>query len=106
MTLFDSNAHPTPDEAIAQSLLPDTLSDLQMRIARRADELVRERDEGQGLHRHCWLLAEAEITRALVAGDFTAVLAEAVINNRTGVSANARRLAADAGALPSQSASP
>ena len=37
------------------------LFDLQMRIARKADENVRERQLEGALNSHCWLLAEAEV---------------------------------------------
>jgi hypothetical protein len=37
------------------------LLDLQLRIARRADEFARDRFAPRGLNLHCWLLAEREI---------------------------------------------
>ena len=39
----------------------DPLSELEMRIARRADELAREHRLTTSLNLHCWLVAEAEI---------------------------------------------
>jgi hypothetical protein len=34
---------------------------LQLAIARKADQLARERCAPAGLNLHCWLLAEAEV---------------------------------------------
>ena len=39
----------------------DLLFELQLRVARRADELARRQSAGTSLNLHCWLLAEAEI---------------------------------------------
>jgi hypothetical protein len=45
----------------------DSLFALQLRAARRADDLARDRAEPAGLKLHCWLLAEREV----LAGIFT-----------------------------------
>ena len=37
------------------------LLDLQLRVARRADELARTRESPTLLNLHCWMLAETEI---------------------------------------------
>jgi hypothetical protein len=52
------NAHSpsSPEEA-------DPLLDLEMRVARRADELARANTLSTGLNLHCWLVAEAEVLR-------------------------------------------
>lgn len=42
----------------------DPLSQLQLRIARRADELVRDSPFATSLNLHCWLIAEAELVVA------------------------------------------
>ena len=47
-------AHPT-----------DALTEIELRVARRADELARERETHTPLDLDCWLLAEAEILRTL-----------------------------------------
>jgi hypothetical protein len=39
----------------------DPLSLLQLRIARRADELVRDSEVVTPLNLHCWIMAESEI---------------------------------------------
>jgi len=39
----------------------DTLTDLELRVARRADELARTRPGGDPLNVSCWLAAEREI---------------------------------------------
>jgi hypothetical protein len=39
----------------------DTLLELQLRVARRADELARDCATMAGLNLHCWLSAEREI---------------------------------------------
>lgn len=39
----------------------DALLALELKIARRADELVRLRGGGSDLNLYCWMLAEAEI---------------------------------------------
>lgn len=39
----------------------DALFALQIRVARRADELARAQAPGSGLNLVCWLVAEAEI---------------------------------------------
>jgi hypothetical protein len=39
----------------------DGLSDLQLRVARRADELAQELENGTSLNLYCWLLAETEV---------------------------------------------
>lgn len=40
---------------------PDKLFELQLAIARKADQLTLARASGPGLNLHCWLLAEAEL---------------------------------------------
>jgi hypothetical protein len=42
----------------------DPLLDLELQIARRADELAKER--ASGLNLHCWLLAEREICGQMI----------------------------------------
>lgn len=37
--------------------------DLELRVARRADELARTQQGRSGLNLHCWLVAEAEVFR-------------------------------------------
>jgi hypothetical protein len=39
----------------------DTLLDLQLRIARRADEIARSQKSPSSESSHCWLLAESEV---------------------------------------------
>ena len=39
----------------------DPLLDLELRVARRADELARIQVENTALNLHCWLCAEQEI---------------------------------------------
>ena len=39
----------------------ESLLTLQLRVARRADELARARVAPTGLNLHCWLLAEREV---------------------------------------------
>jgi hypothetical protein len=39
----------------------ETLMELQMQVARRADELALQRPKGNSLNLHCWLLAEMEV---------------------------------------------
>lgn len=51
----------------------DDLFSLQLRVARKADELARVRRTGSGLNLHCWLLAEAELLGAPVGGPLTVV---------------------------------
>jgi hypothetical protein len=41
--------------------LSDELSRLQLRVALRADELVRESSVITPLNLHCWFMAESEI---------------------------------------------
>jgi len=67
-------ALPFPEIApLPDALRADKLIELQLRVARRADEITREKRSSPGLNRHCWLLAEAEITgwfaRATGAGE-------------------------------------
>jgi hypothetical protein len=42
-------------------LSSDALSQLQLRVARRADELVRDSKVATPLNLHCWLVAESEL---------------------------------------------
>jgi len=46
------------DSAVAT---PDPLLDLELRVARRADELARIQVQNTALNLHCWLCAEQEI---------------------------------------------
>jgi len=39
----------------------DALSQLQLRVARRADELVRDSKVATPLNLHCWFAAESEL---------------------------------------------
>lgn len=41
----------------------DPLLDLEIRVARRADELAQAHTMRTGLNLHCWLVAEAEVLR-------------------------------------------
>jgi hypothetical protein len=44
------------------SELPDdTLLELQLRVARRADEIARSQKSFSSESSHCWLLAETEV---------------------------------------------
>lgn len=51
------------------SLETEGLFDLQLRVARKADELARNGSNRGGLSLHCWLLAEAEIIGRAAAAD-------------------------------------
>jgi hypothetical protein len=42
-------------------LSSDALSQLQLRVARRADELARDSKIATPLNLHCWLMAESEL---------------------------------------------
>jgi hypothetical protein len=48
-------------------LARDALLELQLSVARRADELARTQKPGTSMNLHCWLLAEAEILGAEIA---------------------------------------
>lgn len=48
-----------PGAAVA----PDLLTDIQLRVARRADELARARRAHTSLDLDCWLIAETEVLR-------------------------------------------
>lgn len=48
----------------AQRETLDALTDLELEVARRADELARVRARTTSLNLHCWLLAEAEVLTA------------------------------------------
>jgi len=39
----------------------DALSQLQLRVARRADELARDNKIVTPLNLHCWMMAESEL---------------------------------------------
>jgi hypothetical protein len=39
----------------------DALSQLQLRVARRADELARDSNASTTLNHHCWFMAESEL---------------------------------------------
>lgn len=49
--------HPEPLPVTAD----DTLTELELLVARRADELTRERRTSDSLNLHCWLVAEYEV---------------------------------------------
>lgn len=49
----------------------DELFTLQLRVARKADELALTRRAGAGLNLHCWLLAEAELLGGFLSGPLT-----------------------------------
>jgi hypothetical protein len=53
----------------------DPLLDLEMRVARRADELARAHAAQTSLNLHCWLVAEAEVLRQHAAKLAPAVVA-------------------------------
>jgi hypothetical protein len=61
----------------------DMLSQLQLRIARRADELVRESKIATPLNLHCWFAAESELGGAVA---FTSVphIGQITISSRPG----------------------
>ena len=44
------------------------LFELQLRVARRADELAREQPDIGGLQLHCWLLSEEELLHKVDGG--------------------------------------
>ncbi len=43
----------------------DELTQMQLRVARRADEIATQSDRATPLNIHCWLLAEAELWRMI-----------------------------------------
>jgi hypothetical protein len=45
----------------SDELSSDALSQLQLRIARRADELARDSNVSTPMNLHCWLMAESEL---------------------------------------------
>ncbi len=49
---------------------PDTLMELELRVARRADELTRTSSMEAPLSLECWLRAEAEIFSGVADGPF------------------------------------
>jgi len=49
--------NPTPPDTGSD----DALLQLQLRIARRADEIAREKNFEKQASSHCWLLAESEV---------------------------------------------
>lgn len=60
-TLAPENSQVEVNRAAIPPISGDALLDLQLRIARRADQLVCAQQGGAGLNWHCWLIAEAEI---------------------------------------------
>jgi hypothetical protein len=44
-------------------LSSDALAQLQLRVARRADELARDSKLTTPLNLHCWFLAESELVK-------------------------------------------
>lgn len=52
--------HPMNPTSCA-TLITDLLVDLQLRIARRADELSLVQGTANSLNLHCWLVAEYEV---------------------------------------------
>jgi len=49
--------NPTPPDVSSE----DIFLQLQLRIARRADEIARDRELENRASSHCWLLAETEV---------------------------------------------
>lgn len=51
------------DDELDQSvgIAVDPLLDLELRVARRADELARDLPQATQLNLHCWLCAEREV---------------------------------------------
>lgn len=45
---------------------PGVVFELQLAIARKADQLALAHSSGQGLNLHCWLLAEVELLGSAV----------------------------------------
>lgn len=62
-------------ETRSKTETPDYLLALQLRVARRADELAQERQAPPGLNLHCWLLAEREV----LSGTLTDWVAESLV---------------------------
>jgi hypothetical protein len=56
---------------MSEILADDPLVDVQLQVARRADELAARPGMGTSLNLHCWLLAEREILGASVADSFS-----------------------------------
>jgi hypothetical protein len=54
---------------LEDELSADALSHLQLRVARRADELVRESKVATPMNLHCWLMAESEMIDSAGKGD-------------------------------------
>jgi hypothetical protein len=50
--------------AAIPSIPADPLTEIELRIARRADELARECEVHTSMDLQCWLRAEAEILRS------------------------------------------
>jgi hypothetical protein len=53
--------NPLQDQQRGVNLASDELSMLELRIARRADELVSHNRFATPLNLHCWFMAESEI---------------------------------------------
>lgn len=51
-----------PADRPARSAL-DVLEEIELRVARRADEIARGRQTHSAIDLDCWLLAEAEVLR-------------------------------------------
>lgn len=60
--------HPPPQTAVhsEDSLTPQALDDLELAVARRADELAGSGRWHTSLNLHCWLEAEQEILGSAV----------------------------------------
>lgn len=55
-----------PGEPLRSGDDGDGLLHLQLRVARRADELAATRERGSILNLHCWLLAETEVLGSMM----------------------------------------
>lgn len=55
----------SPAPAAESGLSLDDLLVIQLRVARRADELVSTGSQGTASNFHCWFLAEAEVWKTL-----------------------------------------
>ncbi|MEO6004851.1 MAG: hypothetical protein ABIZ04_24295 [Opitutus sp.] len=55
-----------PGEPLRSGDDADGLLHLQLRVARRADELAATRERGTILNLHCWLLAETEVLGSMM----------------------------------------
>jgi len=58
----------SPVEALVREIAADPLTELQLRVARRADELARSATAHSSLNLRYWLQAEHEVLQALLEG--------------------------------------